>query len=87
MYVYENHLGGIYLEKEPLPFEYLYCEQCGDSDWMLGEVNTWDELLELLTEDDEDEGHWLPYSMEYLEQFREEFKNEQAGEWERRTYL
>ena len=80
MYVYENHLGGIYLSDELIPAEDLYCDSCGDSDWMIGEADTFEELLELLTETDEDEGHWLTYSMEYLEQFKEEFENEQTGE-------
>lgn len=85
MYVYENHLGGIYLSDELIPVEYLYCDSCGDSDLMLGEANTFEELLELLTEEDEDEGHWLPYSMEYLEEFREELEHEQTSQRIRRT--
>lgn len=76
MIVYQSHLGGVYLEDEPLDFEDLYCETCGDSDFEIGNANTWEEFLELLTETDEDEGHWLPYDMEYLEQFKCYFEEE-----------
>lgn len=77
MIVYENHLGGIYLEDERVPFEELYCEQCGDSDWELGQADTFEELLELLTEEDCDGEPWLPYDIEYLEQFRMVFEEDE----------
>ena len=35
-YVYESHMGGLYAVEYPIPFEDLYCEQCGDSDWEFG---------------------------------------------------
>lgn len=35
-YVYESHLGGIYITDEKLDINKLYCEECGDSDWELG---------------------------------------------------
>lgn len=38
MYVYESHLSGVYLSDEIIPFDALYCETCGDSDRLLGEV-------------------------------------------------
>lgn len=49
MYAYENHLGGgLYLLDYELEYEDLYCEQCGDSDWLVDEVNTMEELESLL---------------------------------------
>lgn len=48
MYLYEGHLGGLYTTCEILDFEELYCESCGDSDWLLGEFETEQELRELL---------------------------------------
>lgn len=35
-YVYESHLGGIYILDEELDYEELYCEECGDYDYELG---------------------------------------------------
>lgn len=40
MYIYECHMGGLYATDYELEYEYLYCEQCGDSDWLLGYVET-----------------------------------------------
>ncbi len=42
MYVYESHLGGVYLSDEIIPFDALYCETCGDSDELLGEIKDGD---------------------------------------------
>lgn len=39
MYVYESHMGGVYLSEDLIRYEDLYCETCGDSDWLLGEVD------------------------------------------------
>lgn len=45
VWVYESHLGGLYTEDHPVPVEYLYCAQCGDSDWNLGEFETLSDFL------------------------------------------
>lgn len=34
-FVYEDHLGGLYISPIEIEFEDLYCEQCGDSDTLL----------------------------------------------------
>lgn len=36
MYVYESHLGGLYVEEGWWDYDDLYCEECGDSDKCLG---------------------------------------------------
>mgnify|MGYP002677881588 CR=1 FL=1 len=36
MYIYESHLGGFYESDEDIPFEELYCDECGDSDTLIG---------------------------------------------------
>ena len=35
-YIYESHMGGLFVEDEPLTYEEEYCEQCGDTDQMMG---------------------------------------------------
>lgn len=35
IYIYESHLGGLYVETEELDYDMLYCEECGDSDQLL----------------------------------------------------
>ena len=50
MYIYEGHMGGFYQSDESIPYEYLYCDSCGDSDYLLGEANTREELNNLFTD-------------------------------------
>ncbi len=44
-YFYESHLGGIYSSDYPLEHEDLYCDQCGDSDWLIASIRTGCDLL------------------------------------------
>ena len=50
-YIYEGHMGGLYCTDYEV--EDTYCEQCGDSDWLIGTASTlegaWD-LLKFLTD-------------------------------------
>ena len=49
VYVYENHLsGGFYTSSEPLDYDELYCDSCGDSDTDCGYFATREELKEML---------------------------------------
>ena len=63
VYVYESHLGGLYTSNEPLDYEDLYCETCGDSDWELGDFNNFKEFYDVLINDDryydKDSKQWL----------------------------
>ena len=43
MYKYEGHLGGLYTSDDVLDYEDLYCEECGDSDWLIGYAETREE--------------------------------------------
>lgn len=45
MYVYESHLGGLYLSYSYLDYDDTYCEECGDSDWFLGEFSDWEDFI------------------------------------------
>jgi len=47
-YLYESHLGGIYYTSRKLSHKQLYCEQCGDSDWLIGPFETIKELWSLI---------------------------------------
>ena len=51
MHVYEHHMGHLYTSEYPLDYDVLYCEECGDSDWLIGEANTREEAWELLKDD------------------------------------
>ena len=51
MYIYEGHLGGLYTTEEPLEYEDLYCEECEDSDTLIGYAETKEEAWNVLKED------------------------------------
>jgi hypothetical protein len=43
-YVYQDHLyGTAYISTSELEYEESYCEQCGDSDWLLNNFDTEEE--------------------------------------------
>ena len=49
VYVYESHLGGgFYTSSEPLDYDELYCDSCGDSDTYCGYYKEREELKEML---------------------------------------
>ena len=72
MYIYENHMGGLFTSNRELSYEECYCETCGDFDWLIGEADTREEVLELLR----DEDGFIPYTDEYMQ----EFLNENFGD-------
>lgn len=48
VYIYESHLGGLYVENEALDYDLLYCEECGDSDQLLFESDNIYDIAEFL---------------------------------------
>ncbi|MCQ2749039.1 MAG: hypothetical protein MJ246_03375 [Clostridia bacterium] len=61
MYFYENHLGGIYYSNEDLDWDMLYCEEFGDSDWLIGYFETADEAKEYLIDPEEMDEKTIEY--------------------------
>ena len=63
VYVYESHLGGLYPSDDYIPYDELYCEQCGDSDYEIGQFDTFEEFLKYYADniyvDPLDGGHSL----------------------------
>jgi len=64
MYIYENHLGGLYATEDLLDYENLHCETCGDSDTLLGKANTREEFLSMI----DIEGWNEKYLKEFLDE-------------------
>ena len=62
MYIYEDHIGGLYTSNRALSYEERHCEQCGDTDWLVGYASSRAEAWELLGDD---------WSNEYLVSFIE----------------
>lgn len=64
MWAYESHLGGLYFEDERLSTRDLYCSQCDDFDWELGNFESAVKFLEcfaprILVNDDDCGGYPL----------------------------
>lgn len=48
MYIYEDHMGGLYTSDRELNYEEIHCEQCGDTDWLIGCATTKEDAWKLL---------------------------------------
>ena len=68
MYIYESHLGSLYTSIYELDYDELYCEQCGDSDWLIGCATTKEEAWDLLTDYTDIDGSG-GYSYDYIQTF------------------
>lgn len=64
-YFYIHHLGGFSIYDELLDDDLLYCEQCGDSDYIFGSFETIQEFWRLF-KDEVDIGGSGGYSLNYV---------------------
>ena len=64
-YLYDRHLGGLYTSDEELDYDYLYCEQCGDSDTLIGSFSTIQDFWNLIKEECDINGSG-GYSLQYV---------------------
>ena len=51
MYIYEDHMGGLYTSDRELSYDEVHCVICGDTDWFIGYAETKEEAWNLLKED------------------------------------
>lgn len=72
MFIYEGHMGGLFVTEEPLSYEECYCETCGDSDWLIGEADTREEAWNLLKDDTDINGSG-GWNYEYVQNFLDEY--------------
>lgn len=68
MYIYESHMGSLFVSDDILDYEQTYCETCGDSDFLLGYAETKEEAWNLLKDntDINSSGGW---NYEYVQEF------------------
>lgn len=74
MYIYQSHMGGLFVTDEVLSYEQTYCETCGDSDYLIGYAETREEAWELLKDDTDinGSGGWnYDYVQEFLKNWEE----------------
>ena len=69
MYIYESHMGYLYVDDDILDYDERYCEQCGDSDWFIGRANTREEAWNLLKDDTNTDGFSGGWDYEYIQDF------------------
>lgn len=50
-YLYESHLGDLYITDTKRDPDSLYCKQCGDFDWFLGTFETVKDFWRLIRDD------------------------------------
>lgn len=67
-YLYESHMGGLYTSDEILDYDCLYCEICGDSDWLMGTFSHLKEFWDLIESHCDIYGSG-GYCMEYIYPF------------------
>lgn len=74
MYIYESHMGGIYVSDDFRDFDDCYCEQCGDYDQLIGYAETREEAWNLLKDETDinGSGGWdYEYVQEFLKNWEE----------------
>lgn len=68
MYIYEGHLGGLFISEEELDWKDTYCEICGDSDWLLGFATTKEEAWDVLKDETNIDGSG-GWDYDYVQEF------------------
>lgn len=68
MYIYESHMGGLFVSDEVLSYEQTYCETCGDSDYLIGYAETREEAWNLLKDDTDIDGSG-GWGYDYVQEF------------------
>ena len=68
MYIYESHMGGLFVSDEILDYEQTYCETCGDSDRLIGYAENREEAWNLLEGDTDIDGSG-GWNYDYVQEF------------------
>lgn len=69
LYIYESHLGGLYVSDSLYDLDTLYCEECGDYDTCLGKASTRSEAKKLLKQFYE---YWGPLEKRFVNKYWKE---------------
>lgn len=67
MYIYENHMGGLYCSDSWISPDSLYCEICGDYDRYIGRANNKTEFFKLINKDEWNPGYIEEFVAEYFD--------------------
>ena len=68
MYIYESHMGGLFVSDEVLDYEQAYCKICGDCDYLIGYAKNREEAWNLLKDDTDINGSG-GWNYDYVQEF------------------
>ena len=68
MYIYESHMGNLFVSDDILDHEQTYCETCGDSDYLIRYAETREEAWNLLKDDTNINGSG-GWNYDYVQEF------------------
>lgn len=68
MYIYESCMGSLYASDHELSYEESHCEQCGGSDWCIGNATTGEEAWNLFKYDTDINGSG-GWDYDYIREF------------------
>ena len=68
MYIYESCMGSLYISDHELSYEESHCEQCGGSDWCIGNAITGEEAWNLFKYDTDINGSG-GWDYDYIREF------------------
>lgn len=85
-YIYESHLGGLYVSDKEIPDDDLYCETCGDYDELIFTMEDIYDLQRLLNYMFT-EYYTLACMFEILEDLKKYYDNEKYIELSKKTFL
>lgn len=74
MYIYQSHMGGLFVSDEILDYEQTYCETCGDLDFLLGYAETREEAWNLLKNDTDINGSG-GWNYDYVQEFLKKWED------------
>lgn len=74
MYIYESHMGGLYVSDEYLDYDVLYCDSCGDSDFNIGYAETKEEAYNILKSNYFEEEYGWAYDEEHIQEILSNFE-------------
>lgn len=74
MYIYESHMGSLFVSDDILDYEQTYCETCGDYDCLIGYAETREKAWNLLKDDTDINGSG-GWDYEYVQEFLENWED------------
>lgn len=86
VYIYESHLGGLYVSDKEIPDEDLYCETCNDDDDLIFEMEGKHDIEYLLSYLFK-ESYSLSEIFEIIDQLKKYYEDNEYFEHRKETFI